>query len=543
MVTNVADSFSWTVAFWQSLILRGKLEYIIFPVTIFHVLLCPYTKVEESFNIQATHDIIYHRWNISAYDHRQFPGVVPRTFVAPLLLVVASSPLVFAVGATGTSAAKFYNQLIVRCCLASLVSAAFVCYVRGVRRRLGGGVAGWLSVLTAIQFHWAFYAGRSLPNTMAMPLSLLAMTAWIDRGGASVEVDHRQRRMVQWAGCAVLLLRCELAGLFGWVALIELMAGRLSLRYLLSTAVRTTMLVLPAACLLDSWLWDRSVWPEAQVFLFNAVENRSSEWGTQPFLWYFYSALPRAMGGMLLLVPVGLLVDQRCRQMSLPALLYIMAYSLLPHKELRFILYTVPVLNTVAARGCHEMALRCYKLVRAVFSGDNSDKLRAVQIWQTLFIAVVLAVVLVTNLALTSLLVAVSHDNYPGGLALSRLQTSAPPSDTSVNYYSPIVHIDVYSAQTGVSRFVQWRDDWQYDKTEDLPHNSSQMRLFDYALVGGCSRKELAARDYYSSYRIIDTIHGFWRVQLDYSKWFPLSIRLKPAVYVLQNRRIPVQTG
>jgi hypothetical protein len=50
-------------------------------IVLLHLISAPWTKVEESFNIQAVHDLIVHGSKTELYDHNSFPGVVPRSFV------------------------------------------------------------------------------------------------------------------------------------------------------------------------------------------------------------------------------------------------------------------------------------------------------------------------------------------------------------------------------------------------------------------------------------------------------------------------------
>lgn len=71
-------------------------------VILIHLYVSPYTKVEESFNIQAVHDILVHgiptenvdQFLTANYDHVSFPGSVPRTFAGAAVLSGLSRPFV-----------------------------------------------------------------------------------------------------------------------------------------------------------------------------------------------------------------------------------------------------------------------------------------------------------------------------------------------------------------------------------------------------------------------------------------------------------------
>jgi len=61
------------------------------------------------------------------------------------------------------------------------------------------------------------------------------------------------------------------------------------------------------------------------------------------------------MSCSLLFVPVGLYLTPRLSFLVMPAVIFVFLYSFLPHKELRFIIYVIPVCNVAVAEAVHKL--------------------------------------------------------------------------------------------------------------------------------------------------------------------------------------------
>ena len=58
--------------------------------------------------------------------------------------------------------------------------------------------------------------------------------------------------------------------------------------HFLSTGFATAIPCILISVAVDSFFWRRLLWPEALVFLFNTVQNKSAEWGTLPWNWWVF---------------------------------------------------------------------------------------------------------------------------------------------------------------------------------------------------------------------------------------------------------------
>ncbi|KAG0657084.1 dolichyl-P-Man:Man(7)GlcNAc(2)-PP-dolichol alpha-1,6-mannosyltransferase [Rhodotorula mucilaginosa] len=413
-----------------------------------HVLLVPGTKVEESFTLHATRDVVVRgtsRLAIPHYDHAEFAGAVPRSLIPPTLLAILSTPVLDLAKRCGAIRDGLDAQIIIRLVLALTSALALLFLASRVRSTYGGRTARYLLLLSATQFHVPFWAGRTVPNMLAFPIVQVALGLFVSpptlQALSRPRFETRRNILVGFAllTFAAIVIRLELIALIAPFALENLLQGSVGLVELAVTGTVSALLSLGASIGVDTYFWQQRetwLWPEGYAFWFNVVEGKSAEWGVSPPLYYFTSALPRLLHLSLIPAAFSFLLDRRSRRLLLPCLVYVGLLSALKHKEWRFVVYVVPAFTIAAAGG-----------IVGLGAFTASPRLRRLAL-----LALVGA-----NLVLTALGLVASSQNYPGLAAVTFLRSShlAITSDHTVAKLATVhVHVGIEAKMTGASNFV-----------------------------------------------------------------------------------------
>lgn len=479
----------------------------LFALIVLEAYFAPFTKVEESFNLQATFDIIN---QVDQFDHVQFPGVVPRTFVGASLLSLFAWPLIQIIPLSPID-----QQVLVRVVLSTFVILSLGKFAFGVKSLFGSITANLTIMLIICQFHLVFWSSRTLPNTLALPWVMLGLSHWLYSLSQSSGRTYHLNWMIRYLTFTGIVFRFEVGILLVILLASEYFHATITLSAILKQLIITSIISLLITVPLDSYFWNTWLWPEGMVFYFNAILNKSSEWGTLPFHAYFTSFLPRLLLVSYPLACLALVTNGRVRRMLMPMIIYVALFSFMPHKEWRFIIYTVPVF-TVAAATC---------ISNSIHAASRS--------WLHCISLLVMLVGAATSFAIAITMFQISRLNYPGGEALFTLHEI----EKNTPYVN--VHMDADTAMTGASLYGQSDPNWSYSKNETHKVQDDFLDArYTHIITANPEKFDTAL------FEIIDETYGLDKVKVkslhEYKKSIqnhdisPIEFRMSPKLYTLR---------
>lgn len=267
---------------------------------------------------------------------------------------------------------------------------------------------------------------------------------------------------------------------------------------------------------IDTFFWQSPTYllPEFSAFLSNVFPSDdglgASAWGTQPWHWYLTNALPRILLNSFIYLGLWVLaistpaISEPSLDLLVPNLAYIAIYSILPHKETRFIFPVIPPLTLAGALPSSYIWTRRHRA------------------WLYHILSVILLLSTVGSaLVAHAFLLPLSALSYPGAHALNALHTYHSSKYTTEMMDPNIkntrsVHLDNLSTQTGITRFLQYppstkpgQKQWIYDKSENATDLLSPFwwTQFDYAIM---ESPQLAI----GSWEVVSIVRGLGSIRI-----------------------------
>jgi GPI mannosyltransferase 3 len=237
---------------------------------------------------------------------------------------------------------------LARSCMV-LASSATIWLSARVAGRLGGKRAAWVAagVLAVIPVSVVF-GFRTMSETVSAPLVVLSLSCLLDRSSKGAALAG------VWLGLAALLRYQNVLFAFSFVPwLLVQQRGRDTLRFCAGAAACAV-----AGGLLDWATWGSPFHSLITYLKFNLLQDGASTFGVES-VWYYATSLWNSTGpALLVLCGLALLGAVYQRALGLAAALYLVVHSLIPHKELRFLVPCLPFCSILVGVGAAQAHAR-----------------------------------------------------------------------------------------------------------------------------------------------------------------------------------------
>ncbi|KAK3021164.1 hypothetical protein RJ639_045876 [Escallonia herrerae] len=205
----------------------------------------------------------------------------------------------------------------------------------------GDQIAQWALFAQLTNWFMLYCITRTLSNSLETVLTLVGLYYWpCIRTSDKIPLASRKWGLVAAAlACAI---RPTSAITWIYVGLLELLLTRERLKFIFLEVAPIGVVVLGLAFLLDRLMYGSWILVPFNFLKFNFLSSGGDYYGTHKWHWYFTQGFPVMVFTFLPFAISGILLSKQWKLSGLVA--WVLAfYSLLGHKEFRFVLPVLPI--------------------------------------------------------------------------------------------------------------------------------------------------------------------------------------------------------
>ncbi|WOG93982.1 hypothetical protein DCAR_0313272 [Daucus carota subsp. sativus] len=207
----------------------------------------------------------------------------------------------------------------------------------------GDHVAQWALFAQITNWFMFYCTTRTLSNSLETVLTLVGLYYWpCMRNSTSNKVSMVPRKYGLAAAALACAIRPTSAITWIYVGLLELIVARDRLKFIFLEAAPIGGLVLGLTCLLDRLMYGSWVLVPLNFLRFNFLSSGGDYYGTHVWHWYFTQGFSVMLFTFIPFSIYGVILSKQWKLSGL--IIWVLGlYSVLGHKEFRFVLPVLPI--------------------------------------------------------------------------------------------------------------------------------------------------------------------------------------------------------